>query len=223
VSGIEHDSCINCLVEDSHVDIGDDAISVKSNIYSYVHGPTPSRNVTVRRCTVMSRNICLGASSSGNISGVVFEDMLLGDPATPTLPWAIKFKISTGLIEDVTFRRIRIGKVGDTPWMYPNARWSAFMIDFTDKKSPPDMWAQGVTFEDISVVSEKAPSHISGPVSCMKGLTLRNVSLGGTKKWGSCRNVDLASATLQDVSPPLTCTGCAEGSHVREAIGLYYT
>jgi alpha-L-fucosidase len=215
VSGIEHDSCVDCLVEDTHVDIGDDGITIKSNNFSHwgVTGLTSSRNVTVRRCTVLSRNICLGASTSGGISGAVFEDLVLGDQTTPTLPWAIKFKISSGFIEDVAFRRISIGPVGDTEWMYPNARWSALMIDFDDTRptnaTPPHLWARGVVFEDITVVSEKAPSHISGPDTCLEGLTLRNVTLGGSKRWLGCQNVDLSSLTADDVSPPLTCTGCS--------------
>eukprot|EP01052_Picozoa_sp_SAG31_P025936 SAG31_NODE_2312_length_5957_cov_14.490611_1_plen_491_part_00 len=214
VSGIEHDSCVNCLVEDTFVDIGDDAITVKANNFSHwgVKGLSRSRNVTVRRSTVVSRNIALGASTSGGISGTVFEDMVLGTQTTPTLPWAIKFKISSGLIEDVTFRRIKIGRVGDTPWMYPDAKWSALMIDFDDTRptssTPPHLWARGVVFEDISVVSEKAPSHISGPDTCLAGLTLRNVTLGDTKQWLGCHNVNLSSLTVDSVSPTLTCTGC---------------
>ena len=219
VSGIEHDSCVDCLVEDSHVDIGDDGITVKSNNFSHwgVAGLTNSRNVTVRRSTVLSRNICLGASTSGGISGVVFEDLVLGSRTTPTLPWAIKFKISSGFIEDVAFRRISIGQVGNTPWMYPDAKWSALMIDFDDthdsrrpaNSTPPQLWARGVNFEDISVVSEKAPSHISGPDTCLQKLTLRNVTLGGSKHWLGCHNVDLSSLIVDNVSPPLECTGCS--------------
>jgi hypothetical protein len=214
VSGIEHDSCVNCLVEDTHVDIGDDGITVKSNNFSHwgVTGLTSSRNITVRRCTVLSRNICLGASTSGGISGVAFEDLVLGEQNRSTLPWAIKFKISTGFIENVAFRRISIGPVGDTPWMYPDAKWSALMIDFDDTRptnaTPPHLWARGVLFEDISAVSEKAPSHISGPDTCLEGLTLRNVTLGGSKRWLGCHNVDLSSLTVDSVSPPLSCTGC---------------
>lgn len=227
VSGIEHDSCVNCIVEDTHVDIGDDGITVKSNNFSdwRVTGLTRSRNVTVRRCTVLSRNICLGASTSGGISGVVFEDLVLGRQTTPTLPWAIKFKISSGFIEDVAFRRISIGQVGNTPWMYPDAKWSALMIDFDDlhdsrhpaNATSPHLWARGVSFEDISVVSEKAPSHISGPDTCLAGLTVRNVTLGGSKKWLGCHNVDLSSLIVDHVSPPLQCSGCTDGA-LREAV-----
>ncbi len=218
VSGIEHDSCVDCLVEDTWVDIGDDGITVKSNNFSHwgVEGLTNSRNVTVRRSTVLSRNICLGASTSGGISGVVFEDLVLGNRTTATLPWAIKFKISSGFIEDVVFRRISIGPVGNTPWMYPDAKWSALMIDFDDvhdSRGPgnytrPQLWARGVVFENIMAVSEKAPSHISGPDTCLEGLTLRNVRLGGSNRWLGCHNVDLSTLTVDSVSPPLNCTGC---------------
>ena len=54
-------------------------------------------------------------------------DKTLGEMDTPSMPWAVKFKISAGLIRNITFRRLRIGKVGDTPWMYPDSKASAFM------------------------------------------------------------------------------------------------
>jgi polygalacturonase len=112
VDGIDPDSCVDCLVEDCHIDAGDDGISIKSYNYSYVPGPTPSHNVTIRRTTVLSRNVCLGASTSGGVRDVVFEDMVLGEQSQPSMPWAIKFKISSGNIQNVTFRRIQIGPVG---------------------------------------------------------------------------------------------------------------
>ena len=211
VDGIDPDSCVNCLVEDCHIDTGDDGISIKSYNYSYVPGPTPCSNVTIRRTTVLSRNVCLGASTSGGVSSILFEDMILGDQLTPSMPWAIKFKVSSGLIQNVTFRRIRIGRVGDTPWMYPQDKASAFMIDFFDRnKTAPQTWVRGLTFEDISVVSAKSLGHFSGPASCIEGLVVRNVSVGGPGGWGGCAGVDLASATVDGVSPPLTCKGCLE-------------
>ena len=185
-------------------------MSIKSYNYSYVPQPTPCANVTVRRTTVLSRNVCLGASTSGGVSDVLFEDVTLGDQLTPSMPWAIKFKISSGLIRNVTFRRIRMGPVGNTPWMYPNDRASAFMIDFFDRNATaPQTWVDGVTFEDISVVSAKTLGHFNGPGSCLEGLTVRNVTVGDRSGgWGGCANVDLASATVEGVSPPLTCRGC---------------
>ena len=214
VDGIDPDSCVDCIVEDSHIDVGDDGISIKSYNYSYVNGrrgPTPCRNVTVRRTTVLSRNVCLGASTSGGVVDVVFEDMVLGDFSTPSMPWAIKFKISSGLIQNVTFRRIQIGKVGDTPWMYPDNKASAFMVDFFDNnKTHPTTWVRGLTFEHISVVSAKHIGHVSGPGSCIEGLTVRNVTVGGSGAWAGCSGVDLKDSVIDGVVPPLVCRGCAQ-------------
>ena len=36
---------------------------------------------------------------------------------------------------------------------------------------------EGLTFEDISVVSVKEVGHFAGPASCIKDLTVRNVSV----------------------------------------------
>ena len=142
---------------------------------------------------------------------MTFEDMVLGEQNQVSMPWAIKFKISSGLIENVTFRRIKIGMVGDTPWMYPNDKGSAFMIDFFDKsKTAPQTWVRGITFEDISVVSAKNLGHFSGPGSCMEGLTISNVKVSGDKGggWSGCTGVDPATAKIGEVSPQLKCQGC---------------
>lgn len=229
VDGIDPDSCVNCVVEDCHVDSGDDGISIKSYNYSYVSGPTPCKNVTIRRTTVLSRNVCLGASTSGGVSDVTFEDMTLGEMTASSLPWAIKFKISSGVIENVAFRRIQIGPVGNTPWMYPDDHAGAFMIDFFDKnRTNPVTWVHNITFEDISVVSAKTIGHISGPASCIQWLTVRNLTVGRhlttsgggiadpnersqpkwQSGWGGCNGVDQANSVIDGAVPPLVCGGC---------------
>lgn len=209
VDGIDPDSCVNCLVDDCHIDIGDDGISIKSYNYSYVRGPTPAANITIRRTTVLSRNICLGASTSGGVANVTFEDMTLGEQGQASMPWAIKLKISSGLIENVTFRRITIGPVGDTPWMYPHDKASAFMIDFFDQnRSDPATWVRGLTFEDITVAGAKSIGHFTGPGSCIEGLVVRNVTVAGPGQWGRCVHVDTTTSTVDNVLPTLTCTGC---------------
>ena len=56
------DSCVNCLVEDCHIDVGDDGVSIKA--YDVVGvGPAPCSNVTIRRTNVISRNICVGGAT----------------------------------------------------------------------------------------------------------------------------------------------------------------
>ena len=81
-------------------------------------------------------------------------------------------------------------------------------IDFFDKnKTVPKTWVRGLTFEDISLVSAKSLGHFNGPGSCIDGLTVRNVTVGGRGAWG-CAGVDPRSSNINDVSPPLSCSGC---------------
>lgn len=140
---------------------------------------------------------------------MTFEDIVLGEQLIPSLPWAIKLKISSGFIQNVTFRRIRIGRVGDTPWMYPDDKASAFMLNFFDQnRSAPKTWVQGLTFEDITVAGAKSIGHLTGPGSCLRGLTMRNVTVEGSGKWTGCGNVESSSSAIEDVVPQLTCGGC---------------
>lgn len=212
--GVDPDSCVNCLVEDCHIDVGDDGVSIKA--YDVAgHGPAPCSNVTVRRTTVVSRNICVGGATEGGVSDVLFEDVAVGDPTTVTSPWAIKFKVSTGHLRNITFRRLKLGKIGDTPWMYPTgAPGDAFHLDLRapppapGKPAPKPPTMDGLTFEDISVVSVKSVGHISGPVSHITGLTFKNVTVAHPGRgWGGCGRVDLASFHADAVAPPLVCKG----------------
>lgn len=208
--GVDPDSCVNCLVEDCYIDVGDDGISIKAyNVAGY--GPAPSRDVTIRRTRVLSRNVCLGAETQGGVSNVLFEDVSVGDPDAVSSPWAIKFKIHAGDLRNITFRRVAIGKIGDTPWMYPSAPGQAFYIDIRedeDSTVPPTL--DGLTFEDVSIVSVKSVGHISGPSSCVKNLSFRNVTVTEAGNgWGGCNNIDLATFVADGVSPPLTCSGCS--------------
>jgi len=214
--GVDPDSCVNCLVEDCHIDVGDDGVSIKAYNVRGV-GPAQCSNVTVRRTKVISRNICVGAETEGGVSNILFEDVSIGDPFTVTSPWAIKFKVTHGSLRNITFRKLKIGKIGNTPWMYPTtAPGQAFYINILPGRDnatakPPTL--DGLTFEDISIVSVKSVGHIRGPSSCLKNVTFRNVTVDAKGvKWEGCNNVDLASFVADGVSPPLKCTGCAVAS-----------
>ena len=120
-------------------------------------GPAPCSNVTIRRTNVVSRNICVGGATEGGVSNVLFEDVSVGDPNTVTSPWAIKFKVSTGLLRNVTFRRLKIGKIGNTPWMYPTrAPGDAFHIDVRPPPNATYSWL-GLEFDHSGLVSTTVP------------------------------------------------------------------
>ena len=93
------------------------------------------------------------------------------------MPWAIKFKsheFFPGSIINVTVRRIKIGPVGTTPWMYPHGhdgKQGAFALGLTYSGKSPSRhgtpYVQNVTFEDIHVVSAGMPGSVEGlPESC---------------------------------------------------------
>ena len=226
--GIDPDSCVNTLITDSFVEVGDDGISVKSDNITNAAGESvmmPTRNLTMRRLLIRSRNWCIGSSTFGGIYDVLLEDSEIGSPDDPTspVPWAIKFKsheFFPGSIINVTVRRVKIGSVGPTPWMYPEIRsGGAFALGLTYSGKPPTRhgtpYVQNVTFEDVHVVSAGTPGSIVGlPESCFEQLTFKNVTFGRTTvspKWG-CENVQKRSFVHQGVVPPFD--GCANNNTI---------
>ncbi len=128
-------------------------------------------------------------------------------------------------MENITIRRIQMGHLGATPWMFPTAPGSAVLIYLTYGEHPaPDSKRSGkpifrnVTLEDISVASAGVAGHIQGfPEVCLEGLTLKNYTVSkGNATW-VCDKVDLDSLTISNVFPPITCGGCDGASRAHSA------
>ena len=66
----------------------------------------------------MTHRTGVGGATEGGVRDILFEDVQVGSPDVVTSPWAIKFKVDTGALRNITFRRLRLGRIGDTPWMY---------------------------------------------------------------------------------------------------------
>jgi polygalacturonase len=224
--GIDPDSCVDVIMDSCYIDVGDDAVSIKStNVTPGVMWPT--RNVYMTNLTILSRNWCIGSATFGGISNVVFEDSRIGSTEEVTSPWAIKFKSHRyfpGPMENITIRRIVMGKIGPTPWMYPTVPGYAFQVGLSYNSDANPSQRSGsplfrnVTFEDILVTSAGVAGNFYGlPEDCLQGLTLRNVSiLGGKASW-NCDNVDLSSFHSDNVYPPLTCSGGCNITMPRQA------
>jgi hypothetical protein len=92
------------------VDIGDDAIVVASYLDLASDGkPLPAENILVRNCNILSRNLAIGAGTSGGIRNVTFEDCAVVDDLGSS-PWTFKIKSQTNTnatIEGITVRRSR--------------------------------------------------------------------------------------------------------------------
>ena len=68
--GIDPDSVSDMLLTDSYISVGDDGISIKSDNITDDAGESiqvPTRNITMRRLHVMSRNWCIGSSTFGGV------------------------------------------------------------------------------------------------------------------------------------------------------------
>ena len=180
--GIDPDSCVNALITDSYISVGDDGISIKSDNITTDSGQRvmmPTRNITMRRLKIRSRNWCIGSSTFGGIYDILLEDSVIGDPhdaQAGQVPWAIKFKsheFFPGPIVNVTVRRVTIGAVGPTPWMYPahlaRAPFGAFQLGLTYAGVPAHRsgtpFVRNITFEHIRVLSAGSPGMVAGPPS----------------------------------------------------------
>jgi polygalacturonase len=92
--GVDPESSEDVLVTDTHIDVGDDGVSIKSYNISGADGGTvmiPCRRIAMRRLVIRSRNWCIGSGTFGGVSEVLFEDSVVGDSDVP-VPWAFKFK-----------------------------------------------------------------------------------------------------------------------------------
>jgi polygalacturonase len=214
--GIDPDSTQNVLMDSCYIDVGDDGVSLKSTNVSGTMWPT--RNVHMTNLTIMSRNWCIGSATFGGIYDILFEDSRIGSSDEVTSPWAIKFKSHRyypGPMENITIRRITIGKIGPTPWMYPDRTGIALIVGLTYQSDNPDHppehrsgspLLRNVTFEDITIASAGQAGEFHGlPEDCMEGLTLRNITVLDQNTTWYCDNADSKSLTVEDVSPPITC------------------
>ena len=120
-------------------------------------------------------------------------------------------------MENITIRRIEMGHLGATPWMFPKAPGSAVMVSLAYGEAPDPNRSgkpifRNVTFEDISVASAGVAGQIVGfPENCLEGLTLKNITVSGGNATWLCDKVDLDSLVISDVFPPVTCGGCDSG------------
>ena len=113
VDGVDPDSCNNVHVHDVTIDVGDDAVSVKSGIHWKTHTKVPAQNYVFERVTILFRNFAIGSSVSGDVKNITFKDGVIGDDLGSS-PWAIKLKTDSqegGLVDGIRFSNVRIGNI----------------------------------------------------------------------------------------------------------------
>jgi polygalacturonase len=172
--GIDPDGTQNMLVEDSYINVGDDAIAVKSglNWLGRTYG-RPSRNLTFRNLRIgKGHGISVGSEMSAGVYDVLFEDIVMDGTATG--PRVKTERGRGGLVSNITFRNITMTNVG-----------SAFQItEYYIDPPPPGNASSTPAFVNITLENViagpgcKDGVYLDGiPESLIHGLTLRNVDV----------------------------------------------
>lgn len=111
--GVDPDSCNNVHVSDVYIDVGDDAVSVKSGLHWKNKTKVAAQNYLFERINIVFRNFAIGSDVSGDVRNITFKDSTIGDDLGSS-PWAIKVKTDSqegGIVDGVFFKNVRIGNI----------------------------------------------------------------------------------------------------------------
>lgn len=212
--GIDYDSCTDSLIEDCHVDVGDDGVCIKSAVDGS-GVPRPSDNITIRNTLILSRNFAIGSDTSGNVTNILMENcQISGDEGTAA--WAIKIKSHEnmiGVVENITFRNLTIGPLVNTP-QQPHAGYAFSMyMTYGDPilehhaalkhVGPPPLF-RNITFQDISIKKANLVGSIAGlNNSIIQDIHWINVNVESYKTGWECHYTE--GTTQTNLTPPWPC------------------
>eukprot|EP00035_Acanthoeca_spectabilis_P032645 m.19697 g.19697 ORF g.19697 m.19697 type:complete len:465 (-) comp5476_c1_seq1:100-1494(-) len=212
--GVDPDSCQNVHVSDVLIDVGDDAVSVKSGLHWRTRQKVPAADYLFERVTILFRNFAIGSSVSGDVRNITFRDSTIGDDLGSS-PWAIKLKTDSqegGVVDGVTFRNVRLGLItfcGSSKFVFPThcnpgKETGATAIDMGmgyGGLEPTDPGIlRNVVFDGVYGVGPTGvvASWRGLPGKPVCGVTVTNVTLKQGITW-EC--TDVSNVTLKDVSP----------------------
>ncbi len=110
--GLDLDSCRNCLVADSHFDVGDDAICLKSGRDEAGRRlGRPSENITIRNCTVAHGHggLVIGSEMSGGVRNVEVSHCVFNGTDV-----GLRFKTARGrggVVENIRISNITMANI----------------------------------------------------------------------------------------------------------------
>lgn len=207
--GIDPDSSRNVLVEDCFVDVGDDTVAIKSGMdYAGRQFAHPAENILIRNCHFVQNAMAIGSEESGGVRNVTFENIVMGPRHTPyTEGPLIHLKAQRGrggYIKDIYFRNITM--LGRTKQAILVSMHYSNRIGPTNASATPAF--SGIHFDGVNIDVADSPGGFVGlPESMITDIHLTNVTVRryGTGKGWQCQDVDKASSSANNVSPPLSC------------------
>ena len=177
--GIDLESVQNALVENCRLDQGDDGFCMKSgkNAEGRRRG-RPTKNVTIRNCTVVNGHTLLGIGSelSGGIENIVLEDCCVEGEV-----WRVLF-IKTnpargGYVRNITVRNVKAARAKCSIFeIMPDYQWLK-----RDKPLNPEIVRtpiENITVENVVCQEGWYAYELRGDAECQpKGITLRNCEM----------------------------------------------
>nr|GLL21425.1 probable polygalacturonase [Ipomoea trifida] len=179
--GIDPDSCVNMVIEDSYISVGDDGVAIKSGWDQYgIAYSRPSSNITIRNLIVrsmISAGVSIGSEMSGGVSNITVDNLLVWNSKR-----GIRIKTSPGrggYIQNITYRNltlenVRVGIVLKTDYNeHPDEGY--------DPKALPTI--KNISFTGIHGYGIRIPVRIYGSAEIpVEDVTFQNMSVGITYK-----------------------------------------
>ncbi|KAG0487117.1 hypothetical protein HPP92_009212 [Vanilla planifolia] len=179
--GVDPDSCVDVVIENCYICVGDDGIAIKSgwNQYGINYGK-PSRNIIIRNVTIrslVSAGVSIGSEMSGGVSNVTVDNVHIWESRR-----GIRIKTAPGRggyirnisYHGITLDNVRVGIVIKTDYNeHPD--------DNFDPKATPII--DNITYDGIHGRGVRVPVRIHGSEEIpIKGVTFHDMSIGLTYK-----------------------------------------
>lgn len=179
--GIDPDSCVDMVIEDSYISVGDDGVAIKSGWDQYgIAYSRPSSNITIRNLIVrsmISAGVSIGSEMSGGVSNIIVENLLIWNSKR-----GIRIKTSPGrgghirhvIYRNLTLQNVRVGIVIKTDYNeHPDEGYDPNALPVIEDISFTGIRGQGV----------RIPTRIYGSAEIpVQNITFQDMSVGITYK-----------------------------------------
>uniref|UniRef100_M1B4D6 Polygalacturonase n=1 Tax=Solanum tuberosum TaxID=4113 RepID=M1B4D6_SOLTU len=179
--GIDPDSCVDMVIEDSYISVGDDGVAIKSGWDQYgIAYSRPSSNITIRNLIVrsmISAGVSIGSEMSGGVSNIIVENLLIWNSKR-----GIRIKTSPGrgghirhvIYRNLTLQNVRVGLVIKTDYNeHPDEGYDPNALPVIEDISFTGIRGQGV----------RIPARIYGSAEIpVQNITFQDMSVGITYK-----------------------------------------
>eukprot|EP00268_Persea_americana_P026792 TRINITY_DN2629_c0_g1_i6.p1 TRINITY_DN2629_c0_g1~~TRINITY_DN2629_c0_g1_i6.p1 ORF type:complete len:582 (-),score=60.27 TRINITY_DN2629_c0_g1_i6:161-1666(-) len=179
--GIDPDSCVNMVVENCYIRVGDDGIAIKSgwDQYGITYG-RPSSNILIRNLVIqsmISAGVSIGSEMSGGVSNVTVENVLVRDSRR-----GVRIKTSPGrggYIRDIFYRNLTLDNV--RVGIVVNTNYSEHPDQGYDPTALP--LVENITFNSVHGQGVRFPARIYGSKNIpVKKIIFRDMIVGITYK-----------------------------------------